>query len=75
MKPFTMPIIFWLMTIEDKKIREAAIRDARKHPLEPIYTEVDSLRLAMINGFSFTRSPKGFRFWGRVLSNELSFFY
>lgn len=63
MKQFTMPIIFWLMTIEDKKIREAAIRNLKKCSLGMLYDEVGSLSSAILDGFSWERSNEGFKYW------------
>lgn len=65
MKQFTMPIIFWLMTIEDKKIREAAIRNCKNYPFlhTKEYFEVGSLFDAMSSGFSWHSSTEGYKYW------------
>lgn len=45
MKPFTMPIIFWLMTIEDKKIREAYIKTCNDFDIVDDEVSIESMAI------------------------------
>lgn len=60
-----MPIIFWLMTIEDKKIREAAIRNAKLYPIPFIRVDVEfeSLSDAIWYAFIWKETPEGHDYW------------
>lgn len=73
MKQFTMPIIFWLMTIEDKKIREAAIRNCDYLCNDDRYiVEVGSFRDALAGAFLWKYTPEGHDSWERVFNLQIS---
>lgn len=66
MKPFTMPIIFWLMTIENDKIREQALSN-----LDPKMADelTISLRMSLVCGFTWKESPQGHQYWEDIWRN------
>lgn len=65
MKQFTMPIIFWLLTIEDEKIRKAAIRNAEffSWDVDYIADEVASLSEAIFEAFTWELTPEKHNYW------------
>ena len=53
------------MTIEDKKIREAAIRNASNHSFTfyDIYLEYDRLSEAIWYAFKWSSTKEGYSYW------------
>lgn len=66
-----MPIIFWLMTIEDKKIREAAIRNVKNYTMYSPEYECTGLLDALWLGFGWAGTKEGLDFWCDVLKRQM----
>lgn len=66
MKQFEMPIIFWLMTIEDDKIRGQALENLNPHEAAELTI---SSRWALVSGFTWAESPQGHQYWEDIWRN------
>lgn len=70
-KLYFMPIVFWLMTIEDEQLREKALQNCEGDLIcypNPDF-ETYSLSGALVSAFSWYYSPEGKELWNNYYMN------